>query len=193
MLLEREEREMEKEDFSPRRCLPGLDWWGKYLLSAYYESSIVLGRAARFSCQWSERKYFRLWRPMASPAIKPPFFVAQKLPDTIHEWLSVTAAAAKSLQSCPTQAPLSLGFSREWVAISFSNEWKWKVQVKTLSCVWLLATPWTAAHQAPPSMGFSRQEYWSWLPLPSPNECDYAPIKLYLQNRGWAGEAQFAH
>ena len=56
----------------------------------------------------------------------------------------------------------------EWVAISFSNAWKWKVKVKSLSRVWLLATPWTAAHQAPPSMGFSRQEYWSGLPLPSP-------------------------
>ena len=58
----------------------------------------------------------------------------------------------------------------EWVAISFSNAWKWKVKVKSLSRVWLLATPWTAAHQAPPSMGFSRQEYWSGVPLPSPLE-----------------------
>ena len=50
----------------------------------------------------------------------------------------------------------------------FSNAWKWKVKVKSLSRVWLLATPWTAAYQAPPSMGFSRQEYWSGVPLPSP-------------------------
>ena len=49
----------------------------------------------------------------------------------------------------------------EWVAISFSNAWKWKVKVKSLSRVWLLATPWTADYQAPLSMGFSRQEYWS--------------------------------
>ena len=55
----------------------------------------------------------------------------------------------------------------EWVVISFSNAWKWKVKVKSLSCVQLSATPWTAAHQAPPSMGFSRQEYWSGVPLPS--------------------------
>ena len=55
----------------------------------------------------------------------------------------------------------------EWVAISFSNAWKWKVKVKSLSRVWLLATPWTAAYQAPPSMGFSRQQYWSGVPLPS--------------------------
>ena len=56
----------------------------------------------------------------------------------------------------------------EWVAISFSNVWKWKVKVKLLSRVQLLVTPWTAAYQAPPSMGFSRQEYWSGVPLPSP-------------------------
>ena len=55
----------------------------------------------------------------------------------------------------------------EWVAISFSNAWKWKVKVKSLSHVRLSATPWTAAHQAPPSMGFSRREHWSGVPLPS--------------------------
>ena len=64
----------------------------------------------------------------------------------------------------------------EWLAISFSNAWKWKVKGKSLrlstwklySHVRLLATPWTAVYQAPPSMGFSRQEYWSGVPLPSP-------------------------
>ena len=56
----------------------------------------------------------------------------------------------------------------EWVAISFSNAWKWKVKVKLLSHVWVLATPWTAAYQAPLSMGFSRQECWSGVPLLSP-------------------------
>ena len=90
------------------------------------------------------------------------------------------AAAAKSLQSCPTLcdpidgSPPGSPIPRilqartlEWVAISFSSAWKWKVKVKSLSCVRLLATPRTAAHQAPPSMGFSRQEYWSGVPLPS--------------------------
>ena len=56
----------------------------------------------------------------------------------------------------------------EWVAISFSNAWKWKVKVKSLSRVWPSATPWTAAYQAPPSMGFSRQEYWSGVPSSQP-------------------------
>ena len=91
------------------------------------------------------------------------------------------AAAAKSLQSCPTLCDPIDGSppgspvpgilqarTVEWIAISFSNAWKWKVKVKSLSRVRLLATPWTAAYQAPPSMGFSRQEYWSGVPLPSP-------------------------
>ena len=59
----------------------------------------------------------------------------------------------------------------EWVAISFSNAWKWKVKVKSLSRVRLLATPWTAAYQAPPSMGFSSQEYWIGVSLPSLRKC----------------------
>ena len=91
-----------------------------------------------------------------------------------------TAAAAKLLQSCPALCdPIDgspPGFpvpgilqarTLEWVAISFSNAGKWKVKVKSLSHVWLLATPRTAAYQAPLSMGFSRQEYWSGVPLPS--------------------------
>ena len=56
----------------------------------------------------------------------------------------------------------------EWVAISFSNAWRWKEKVKSFSRVWLLATPWTVAYQAPPSLRFSRQKHWSGVPLPSP-------------------------
>ena len=67
----------------------------------------------------------------------------------------------------------------EWVAISFSSAWKWKVKVKSLSHVWLLATPWTAAYQAPPSLGFSRQEYWSGVPLPSPNSDNSMEEKIW--------------
>ena len=90
------------------------------------------------------------------------------------------ASAAKSLQSCPTLCDPTDGSppgssvpgilqarTLEWVAISFSNAWKWKVKVKLLSRVWLFATPWTAAYQAPPPMGFSRQESWSRVLLPS--------------------------
>ena len=92
----------------------------------------------------------------------------------IHWHRAAAAAAAKSLQLCLTlcdpidSSPLGSCVSGilqarilEWVAISFSNAWKWKAKVKSLSRVRLLATPWTAAYQAPPSLGFSRQEYWS--------------------------------
>ena len=95
--------------------------------------------------------------------------------------LMLRAAAAKSLQSCPTLCDPINGSppgstipeilqarTLEWVAISFSSSWKWKVKLKSLSHVQLFSTPWTAAYQAPPPMGFSRQEYWSGLPLPSP-------------------------
>ena len=99
----------------------------------------------------------------------------------ISESISVSCyQSAKSLQSCltlcdpihgsPPGSPVPgilQARTLEWVAISFFNAWKWKVKVKSLSRARLLATPWTAAHQAPLSMGFPRQEYWSGVPLPS--------------------------
>ena len=103
------------------------------------------------------------------------------------------AAAAKSLQSCPTLcnpvdgSPLGSAVpgilqarTLERVAISFSSAGKWKVKVKSLSRVRLLVTSWTAAYRAPPSMGFSRQEYWSGVPLPSPLQYK---VKYFLKNR----------
>ena len=100
---------------------------------------------------------------------------------------------AKLLQPCPTLCNHIDGSpwgspipgilqarTLEWVAISFSNAWKWKVKVKTLSHIRLLVTPWTAAYQIPPSMGFFRQGYWSGLSLPSPasmwDECNYVVV-----------------
>ena len=100
-----------------------------------------------------------------------------KLPTSIGS-SKKQAAASKLLQSCLTLCDPTDGSppgspipgilqarTLEWVAISSSNAWKWKVKVKSLSRVQLLATPWTAAYQASPSMGFSRQEYWSGVPL----------------------------
>ena len=122
-------------------------------------------------CVWKT-----VWRFVIKLGIKPPYDPAIPL-------LGIYPATAKSLQSCPTLCdPIDgspTGFpipgilqarTLEWVAISFSSAWKWKVKVKSLSCIWLLGTPWTAAYQAPPSMGFSKQEYWSGVPLPSPME-----------------------
>ena len=95
------------------------------------------------------------------------------------------AAAAKSLQLCPTLCDPIDGSppgspvpgilqarTLEWVAVS----WKWKVKVKSLGRVWLLAIPWTTAHQAPVSLGFSRQEYWSGVPLASAWTCIHSYI-----------------
>ena len=103
------------------------------------------------------------------PGINPASLAS---PVLVGKFFTTAAAAAKSLQSCPTLCDPIHGSppgspvpgilqarTLEWVAISFSNTGNWKVKVKSLSHVWLLATPWTAAYQAPPSMGFSRQEY----------------------------------
>ena len=105
----------------------------------------------------------------------------RKIWSALYERRYAAAAAAKSLQSSPTLCdPIDCSppgspvpgilqaRTLEWGAISFSIAWKWKVKVKSLSRVRLFVTPWTAAYQAPPSMGFSRQEYWSGVPLPSP-------------------------
>ena len=118
---------------------------------------------------------------------------------SVQNWLSFIflhiAAAAESLHSCltlcnpidgsPPGSPIPgilQARTLEWVVISFSNAWKWKVKVKSLSRVWLLVTPWTAAYQAPPSMGFSRQEYWRGVPLLSTPKSIYWISQLFLSN-----------
>ena len=135
----------------------------EWLLSCWWGVSQVARRRLHPSLSW-----FYLYLPHFS------FFKYFKL-----FYSYAAAAAAKSLQSCPTlcdpidgspPGPLVPGILQArtlgWVAISFSNAWKWKVKVKSLRRVWLFATPWTAAHEAPPPMGFSRQEYWSGVPSP---------------------------
>ena len=105
---------------------------------------------------------------------------------------------AKLLQSCPTlwdpidgsppgyTVPGILqARTLEWVAISSSNAWKWKVKVKSLGHVQLLATPWTVAYQVPPFMGFSRQECWSGVPLPS--------LKRRHKDSNYAYECSISH
>ena len=108
---------------------------------------------------------------------------------------SLAAAAAKSLQSCltlcdpidgnPPGSPVP-GILQarilEWVAISFSNAWTWKVKVKLLSRVRILAALWTEGYQASPSMGFSRQQYWSKVPLPSLIQPWHTPFPIWNQS-----------
>ena len=136
----------------------------------------------------------------------------------LMELFHLSAATAKSLQSCPTLCDPVDGSppgspvpgilqarTLEWVAISFYNAWKWKVKGKSLSCVWLFATPWTAAYQAPPSMGLSRQEYWSGVPSPSPTPPLKYPYCQWTHNwlllsifqsascKVWAGKRQLIY
>ena len=132
----------------------------------------------------------------------PHWFSIQNSISVVHhtdrlkrDTLVIITAAAKSLQSCltlcdpvdgsPPGSPIPgilQARTLEWVAMSFSTAWKWKVKVKSLNRVQLFATPWTAAYQAPPSMGFSREKSWSGMPLPSP--CDHISWcqKKHLKN-----------
>ena len=130
--------------------------------------------------EYRSGSHFHSPEALPNPGTEPrsPALQADSLPPEPPGKPIYLSAAAKSLQSCPTLCDpidgsppgspvpgiLQAG-TLEWVAISFSNAWKWKGKVKLLSRVQLLATPWTIAHQALPSMGFSRQEYWSGVPL----------------------------
>ena len=130
--------------------------------------------------------------PEALTLIKFRFFWGETVYNRVLNSDNAAAPAAKSLQSCPTlcdpidRSPpgssipgILQAWTLEWVAISFSNAWKWKVKGKSLSRVRLLVTPWTTAYQAPPSMGFSRQEYWSGVPLPSLNSDNTMEEKIW--------------
>ena len=132
-------------------------------------------------------------KPMCllSPALVGRFFITRATCET--PIVPAAAAAAKSLQSCPTlcdpidSSPpgspvpgILQARTLDWVAISFSNAWKWKGKGKSLRPVRLLATPWTAAYHSPPSMGFSRQEYWSVMPLPSLSAYYMLNLVLYI-------------
>ena len=141
---------------------------------------------AQTSLQFFGNDIFLLWWRVC------PFHFPLPKCSSYYFYASAAAAAAKLLQSCPTLCnPMDCRLpgspvpgilqarTLEWVAISFSNAWKWKVKVKSLSRVRLLATPWTAAQQAPPSMGFSGQQYWSGVPLPSPSGLLLTPSSVF--------------
>ena len=115
------------------------------------------------------------WRiPLASPVLAGGFFTLSHQGSCCCWVASVVSNSVRPHRRQPTSLPRPWDEPRlqartlEWVAIAFSNAWEWKVKVKSLSHVWFFETPWTAAYQAPPSMGFSRQEDRSGEPLPSP-------------------------
>ena len=152
-----------------------LSWWSFLLVNFHYYSMngssflewLILMRSAGIPSTYNHTAWMECY-------FSPDCNLVQEAA------AAAAAAAAKSLQLWLTlcdpidgsppgsSIPGSLqARTLEWVAISFSNTWKWKVKVKSLSCVQVLVTPWTAAYQAPPSMKFSRQECWSGVPLPS--------------------------
>ena len=148
----------------------GLPWVGAIVARYYFRNSLPQSFFDRVNVLISfPNLYFKaafLW--------PGTIYLLQSIILNFIHWIYAAAAAAKSLQSCPTLCDPIDGSppgspvpgilqakTLEWVTISSSNAWKWKVKGKSVSHVWLLATPWTAAHQAPPSMGFSRQEHWS--------------------------------
>ena len=140
----------------------------------------ILALRIHEQCEKAERYDTERWTPQIG---RCPHATGEEQRNNSRK--TEAAAAAKSIQLCPTLCdPIDgslpgssiLGILQartlEWVAISFSSAWKWKVKVRLLSRVQLFATPWTAAHQAPPSMGFSRQEYWrDWDKVDSAPSC----------------------
>ena len=134
------------------------------------------------------------WPCIAQPTLQKFNELGHKVLPHLPYSPASAAAAAKSLQSCPTLCNPTDGSppgspvpgilqarTLKWAAISFSNAWKWKGKGKSLSRVWLFGILWTSAYQAPPSMGFSRQEYWSGVPSPDLSPTDYHSSK-HLNN-----------
>ena len=162
----------------------GLTWW---LSLSTPSPNDCLGHSEHLSHPWREPrelswgqilKCLLSFRNACHKLLTFPRKFSPKTFNGSYQWKGL---AAKSLQSCPTLhnpidgnppgSPIPgilQARTLEWVAIDFSNTWKWKVKVKSFSHVQPSATPWTAAYQAPPSMGFSGQEYWSGVPLLSP-------------------------
>ena len=153
------------------------------------KSKLQCGITSHWS-EWPSSKSVQIINAGKGVEKREPYTIDRSVNWCSHNGDSTAAAAGKSLQLCPTLCDPIDGSppgspvpgilqarTLEWVAISFSNAWKWKLKVKSLSRIRLLVTPWTAAHQAPPSVAFSRQEYWSGVPLPSRMETGQRYVK----------------
>ena len=155
--------------FSPSSEYSGLIYFSFFAR----KTSLIL----KSQLQW----YRKEWKGDPRKVVQPSSATRLFSKPGFATFISYATAAAKPLQSCltlcdpiddsPPGSPVPeilQARTLEWVAISFSNAWKWKGKEKSLSHVRLLATPWTAAYQAPLFVGVSRQEYWTGLPLPLP-------------------------
>ena len=150
---------------------PSSNEWIKQMLYIY---------TIKYDLAWKEMEFWYMLQHGQTWETLCNLKLARTLKTLYYSTYIKCIAIAKSLQSCPTLCDPIDGSppsspvpgilqarTLEWVAISLSNAWKWKAKVKSLSCIQLPAALWTAAYQAPPSMGFSRQEHWSGVPLPS--------------------------
>ena len=132
------------------------------------EPSWQVSGSWRIGDAWQRHNVYLKYPPMVSLGLKTTCRNTLLLLLSHFSW---TPTLCDPIDGSPPGSPIPgilQARTLEWIAIFFSNAWKWKVKVKSFSCVWLFTTPWIAAHQAPLSMGFSRQEYWSGVPLPSP-------------------------
>ena len=134
-------------------------------MSPWYQNQTGTSQVNKITGQYFWWTYIHLSCETAAVAAK-----------SLQSWRTVCVPIDGSLPGSPVPGILQAR-TLEWVAISFSSAWKWKVKVKSLSHIRLLVTPWTAAFQAPLSMWFSRQEYWSGVPLHSPH------VKLIIFKR----------
>ena len=134
-------------------------WWLRW-----YRICLQCGRP-RFSPWVRKIPWRRKWQPAS--VFLPGEFHGQKSLAGYSPWDQKGSDKTEWLT-----LSLSHLFSIYLCIYLFTYLWnvKWKVKVKLLSRVWLFATPWTVAYQAPPSKGFSRQEYWSGLPFPFPGD-----------------------
>ena len=176
----------QKHSFPGGECSSELLYSEKAIMYFFRCTSFLASKIVSIQVAWWEIQYTHPPDLIIIYSEIKYIFIKMSPPPILHLGAAhrIAAAATKSLHSCPTLCDSIDGSppgsavpgilqarTLEWVAISFSNTWKWKVRVKSLSRVWPSVTPWSAAYQAPLSIGFSRQEYWSGVPLPSPKCC----------------------
>ena len=155
------------------------EWYPSRLFVLHWPKQI---RSHLTSYGWGRQHSYMPRKKRAAAAVNSPKALCQ------HKYVTSVVSDSLRPHGCsPPGSPVPgilQARTLEWVAISFSNAWKWKVKVKSLSCVQLFETPWSAAYQAPPSMGFSRQEYWSGVSEPCSRFAHYLLFQSFLPFSG---------